>query len=574
MAIAEPPLASPSPAAVPAVAGVPVRPARRFGGWLGLLPMAVLLTAAFAVPVVSLLRLGFGEGGLSLEHFRRIAEVPLYRSILATTLTISALTTVLCVVLSYPVAYLMATVGPRLRAVLVVVVLLPFWTSSLVRTTAWIVILQGNGILNKLLMGVGLTSEPVAFVYNLSGVLIGMTHVLMPFVVLPLYAALRSLDLSTVQAAEGLGAGPATVFVRVVLPLTAPGAVAGATIVFMNAIGFYITPALMGGPAQTMISQVIADNVNRELNWGFAAALSTMLLGATLVIFMLFQRAFGLERLFSGAGSSRSGEPFRLTSRGRSAGGVLSVVFGLLVAIFLIAPILVVFPMSLGASPFLSFPPDDYSLRWYANFFETSKWFNALIRSLQVAGLTVAGAVVIGTAAAIGLGRIPARWRTAIETLFVLPMIVPVIILAVGLYYLFAPTGLVGTIWGLAIGHTVLAAPYVFVTVRASLKSFDPSLELAALGLGASWTTMARRILVPTILPGILAGAVFAFITSFDDVVLALFLTNIRTRTLPKLMYEGVAHEIDPTIIAAAGLIILVTVLLMLVNLLVTRRRA
>ena len=550
-----------------------MRALRRHAGWFGIVPLAALLAIAFVVPVGSLLRLSFGEGAFTLEHFARIATVPLYRSVLLTTLTISALTTLLCVVASYPVAYLMATVGPRMRAALVVVVLLPFWTSSLVRTTAWIVILQGNGILNRLLMGIGLTSEPVAFVYNLSGVLIGMTHVLMPFVVLPLYAALRGLDLSTVQAAEGLGAGPATVFFRVVVPLTAPGAVAGATIVFMNALGFYITPALMGGPAQTMISQLIADNVGRQLDWGFAAALSTVLLGATLVLFVLFQRLFGLDRLFSAGGGGRSGEPFRLTSRGRTAGGFFAVAMGLAVALFLIAPILVVFPMSLGSSPFLAFPPSDLSLRWYVSFFANSKWVGALIRSLQVAAVTVVGAVLLGTAAAIGLDRIGPRWRRLLETVFVLPMIVPVIILAVGLYYLFAPVGLVASIWGLAIGHTVLAAPYVFITVRAALKGFDPNLELAALGLGAPWRTMARRILVPVILPGILAGAVFAFITSFDDVILALFLTNIRTRTLPKLMYEGVAHEIDPTIIAAAGLIILVTVVLLALDLVLGRKR-
>ncbi len=546
---------------------------RRHAGWLGIAPLVALLVIAFAVPVVSLLRLSFGEAGFTLEHFVRIATVPLYRSVLLTTLTISVLTTLLCVVMSYPVAYLMATVGPRMRAALIVVVLLPFWTSSLVRTTAWIVILQGNGILNRLLMGVGLTSEPVAFVYNLSGVLIGMTHVLMPFVVLPLYAALRGLDLSTVQAAEGLGARPATVFFRIVVPLTAPGAVAGATIVFMNALGFYITPALMGGPAQTMISQMIADNVGRQLDWGFAAALSTVLLGATLVLFVLFQRVFGLDRLFAGGGT-KSGEPFRLTSRGRTAGGLFGAVMGFAVAVFLIAPILVVFPMSLGSSPFLAFPPTDLSFKWYVSFFENSKWVGALVRSLEVAAVTVAGAVVLGTAAAIGLDRIGPRWRRVLETVFVLPMIVPVIILAVGLYYLFAPVGLVASIWGLAIGHTVLAAPYVFITVRAALKTFDPNLELAAIGLGAPWGTMARRILVPVILPGILAGAVFAFITSFDDVILALFLTNIRTRTLPKLMYEGVAHEIDPTIIAAAGLIILVTVLVLALDLVLTRKRS
>jgi len=531
----------------------------------------VVLVVLFLVPVGILLKSAFGDGAFTLEHFARAVEVPVYRSVLLTTLTISGIVAVLAVVMSYPLAYLMATSRDTTRNILLVVVLLPFWTSSLVRTTAWIILLQSNGVLNQILMGSGLTTSPIAFVYNLSGVLIGMTHVLMPFVVLPLYASFRALDASTIRAAESLGAGPVTTFRRIILPLTAPGVVAGAMIVFMNAVGFYITPALMGGPAQTMIAQMIANNITRELNWGFAAALSIILLVVTLGLFALFQRVFGLERLISGSGG-KSAEPFGTDHR-RSLGGWVSVALGALVAGFLIAPILIVFPMSLGSSSFLTFPPESYGFQWYENFFTASKWMNALIRSLQVAGITVVVSLVIGTAAAIGLTRIDRRWRSWIEAAFILPMIVPVIILSVGLYYLLVPVGLVGTIWGLALGHIVLASPYVFITVRASLASFDRNLELAAQGLGASWPTMFRRVMLPGILPGVFGGAIFAFITSFDDVVLALFLTNVRSRTLPKLMYEGVAHEIDPTIIAASGLIILVTMAVLVANLLIARRK-
>ena len=548
------------------------RPFRIPGGWLGILPFLAVLTLLFLVPVVTLLKSAFGDGAFTLAHFARAVEVPVYRSVLLTTLMISGIVAILAVAMSYPLAYLMATSRNTTRNILLVVVLLPFWTSSLVRTTAWIILLQSNGVLNKLLMGSGLTESPIAFVYNMSGVLIGMTHVLMPFVVLPLYASFRALDASTVRAAEGLGAGSVTTFRRIIFPLTAPGVVAGAMIVFMNAVGFYITPALMGGPAQTMIAQMIANNIIRELNWGFAAALAVILLTVTLGLFALFQRIFGLERLISGSGS-KSAEPFGTDHR-RSAGGWVSVALGLVVAAFLIAPILIVFPMSLGSSPFLTFPPESYSFRWYENFFAASKWMNALFRSLQIAGITVVVSLVIGTAAAVGLTRIDKRWRGWLEALFILPMIVPVIILSIGLYYLLVPIGLVGTIWGLALGHIVLATPYVFITVRASLASFDRNLELAAQGLGASWSTMFRRVMLPCIMPGILGGAIFAFITSFDDVVLALFLTNVRSRTLPKLMYEGVAHEIDPTIIAASGLIILVTVLVLGANLLIARRKS
>jgi len=152
-------------------------------------------------------------------------------------------------------------------------------------------------------------------------------------------------------------------------------------------------------------------------------------------------------------------------------------------------------------------------------------------------------------------------------------LIVPAIILAVALYYLLAPWGMVSSRFALGLGHTVLATPFVVVTVGAALRRFDRSLELAALGLGASWLTMMRRVLLPAIAPGVIASAVFAFVTSFDDVVLALFLTNVRSRTLPKLMYEGVAHEIDPTITAVAVLLVLFTALILAVDLVLERRR-
>ncbi len=181
---------------------------RGFPVWLGLVPFGLVLLVLFAVPVLSLLKLAFGESGFSLVQFERIAAVPVYRSVLLTTLGIAGLVTALAVIASYPLAYVMATVGPRARGLLMLLVLLPFWTSALVRTTALDHPAAGQRRREHPPDGHGAhTTAPVAFVYNLSGVLIGMTHVLMPFVVLPLYAAFRNLELTTVQAAESLGAG-------------------------------------------------------------------------------------------------------------------------------------------------------------------------------------------------------------------------------------------------------------------------------------------------------------------------------------------------------------------------------
>ncbi|MGR5118319.1 ABC transporter permease subunit [Vibrio astriarenae] len=540
-------------------------------GWLALLPLLTFLAMFFVLPVAELLSTAFGDSDFSLQHFYRLFSVPVYTGIITNTFYISIMVTVLCVLISYPVAYAMATVSSNLRKILLVMVLLPFWTSSLVRTTAWIVLLQKNGVLNSLLMELNMITEPIAFVYNLSGVLIGMTHVLMPFIVLPLYASFRSLDTSILRAAESLGASSLTIFRRIILPLTAPGVIAGSLIVFMNSVGYYITPALMGGVKQTMIAQLIADNITKELNWEFAAAISVMLLLIVLSLFFVFQHYFGLEKLMTGSGS-KTEESYRKGYR-RTLGGKFSLLMCLPIGLFLIAPIIVVFPMSLGSSPFLTFPPQDLGFQWYENFFSNAKWIKALMQSLKVAGLTVVFSTVLGTLAAIGIFRIQASYRKVIEAMFIMPMIVPVIILSIGLYYLLVPYGLVSSIWGLVIGHTVIATPYVFMTVRASLVTFDSSLELAARSLGAPWIVFFYRVLFPSIFPGVIGGAVFAFITSFDDLIIALFMTNVRSRTLPKLMYEGVAHEIDPTIIAASGIIILFTIVMLLTNLIVTKRK-
>jgi putative spermidine/putrescine transport system permease protein len=548
---------------------------RRRAGWAALAPALLLIAILLLGPIVYVFVLSFAKDGLSIELYGRIAASAAYRVPIINTFVISVLVTAGCVVAAYPLAYMMATLGPNAARIIAFVVLLPFWTSALVRTTAWIILLQKQGVLNSILTSTGVVDEPVQFIFNLSGVLIGMIHVLMPFVVLPLYAAFRTVDRNLLLAAESLGAAPSAVFRRVIAPLTAPGVLAGAIIVFMHAIGYYITPALLGGPKQTMIAMMIQYHLSERLDWGMAAALSITLLAITLAIFWVFQSRFGLDRLWGGLEGAGEGDALGErdgTAYRRSGAGWLVVGAGALVALFLLAPIVMVFPMSLSRSPFLVFPPPDYSWRWYANLAATDKWADAFLNSLEVAAIAVPLATAAGTAAALGAHALAPRRQRQVEAILVLPMIVPTIVVAVALYYLYAPFRATGTKLGLALGHALLALPFAFITVRASLKSFDGALALAAYSLGARWGAMFRRVQLPHIRPGIAAGAVFAFVTSFDEVILAIFLTDIESRTLPKLMYEGVAHEIDPTITAVAVLLILASVAILLLSLVARRR--
>ena len=224
-------------------------------------------------------------------------EQAVFRNVLGRTLWISGMVTLICLVLGYPVAFFIARQSPVRASILLFLVLLPFWTSLLVRTVAWVVLLQREGILNNLLLSLGLVTEPVRMIFNRFAVYVAMVHVLLPFMVLPLYAVMKGIPPTFVRAAWSLGARPSTAFRRVYLPQTLPGVGAGCLIVFIQALGYYITPALVGGADDQMISYFIAFYASKTVNWGMAAALSIMLLAATLALYAVYNRLVGIEKM-------------------------------------------------------------------------------------------------------------------------------------------------------------------------------------------------------------------------------------------------------------------------------------
>lgn len=226
-------------------------------------------------------------------------EQRLYVQLFWRTLWVSALVMVLCLVLGFPIAYLMAHMPPARANLLMILVLLPFWTSLLVRTTAWIAMLQTQGVLNDLMVWSGIISDDgrVQLIYNQIGTLVAMTHILLPFTVLPLYAVMRGIPPSLTRAAQSLGASASTAFFKVYLPLTAPGIGAGAVLVFILAVGYYITPALVGGRTGQLISNLIAFHMQESLNWGLAAALGAILLAGVLALYWLYDRLVGVDKM-------------------------------------------------------------------------------------------------------------------------------------------------------------------------------------------------------------------------------------------------------------------------------------
>jgi putative spermidine/putrescine transport system permease protein len=237
--------------------------------------------------------------------------------------------------------------------------------------------------------------------------------------------------------------------------------------------------------------------------------------------------------------------------------------FCALVFIFLVVPIVAVVPLSFNSGTFLTYPLEGFSLRWYDDFFTSPRWLPALRNSVVVGIATTAIATPLGTLAALGLVRAEFKLKSLVVGLLISPLIVPVIITAIGIYFAYSPLGLTSSRLGLVLAHTVLATPFVVVVVHATLQGFDPALWRAALSLGAPPLAVFRKIVLPLIAPGVISGAIFAFTTSFDEIVTTIFIAGPEQRTLPLQMFDGVREQISPTITAAATLLIAVSVVML-----------
>ncbi len=239
-------------------------------------------------------------------------------------------------------------------------------------------------------------------------------------------------------------------------------------------------------------------------------------------------------------------------------------VLGTLVLGFLLLPVLAVIPASINESSFIKIPPEHYSTRWYYALLTDGGWIASIVASFEIAVLATLLSVVLGTLAALGLERVGPRWRSILTGLLLAPLIVPVIMTSIALYYAMRRLGLQGTVPALALGHTLLCLPFVVLNVGVSLNRLDPSLPRAAAGLGASPLHIFRTVTLPAITPGLAAGAAFAFITSFDEVVISIFLAGVETKTLPVKLWEQIRVEFTPVAAAGSAVILVTTVLMFL----------
>ena len=417
--------------------------------WLGftriwpIYPAVLFLLLLFVYPTSLLVGLSAVDvdGNITVSHYSRLFDQGLYTKVLLITLKVAAWTTVFAIVAGYPVAYLLANVRSSLRNTLIIWVLLPFWTSFLVRTFAWLVLLGRKGAINDLLIAVGILDYPIKIIYNFTGVMIGMVHALMPLCVLTMLAVMENIDTNLTKAAGTMGARRGQSFWRIYFPLSLPGVAAGGLLIFVTSLGFFITPALLGGAKDTMIVQLIMFQIDSMLNWGFAGAISMLLLGTVLLIFFFYDRWLGLSTLSGGTqGKATSSGTKRRVGLGARFGnsilnGLGEICAGLgafydklvkrdparsradysrrslwivagIVIVFLAAPTFFIIPVSFTEEGFLTWPPKGFSLQWYETVFaDSSPYPAAFLRSVLVALFAGFFAMLIGVPAAFMLVR-------------------------------------------------------------------------------------------------------------------------------------------------------------------------
>jgi putative spermidine/putrescine transport system permease protein/spermidine/putrescine transport system permease protein len=265
-------------------------------------PALLVILIVMVIPVGWLFYLSFigSDGNFSLEHYQRMLDSKSYARIFLTTFKVSLLTTAICILIGYPLAYFLSQLPARVANICMLSVLLPFWTSLLVRTYSWLVLLQRKGIVNQVGMDFGFWDEPLKLVHNLSGTLVGMVHIMLPFLILPLYASMKSIPQDYIKASSNLGATPTQSFWQIFFPLSMPGLLAGSLSGFILSLGFFVTPAVLGGGKVIMVAMQITNNIELFFDWGAASALGVVLLVMTFVILFVASKLMRLDNVLGG----------------------------------------------------------------------------------------------------------------------------------------------------------------------------------------------------------------------------------------------------------------------------------
>ena len=489
------------------------------------LPTVLTLLFFFVAPMVYILVHTLHENGLS--DFVNFFSDPFYRNILWVTFRVSLVSTAISLVLGYPTAFYMARTKSRMKQVMMIVILFPFLVSAVVRSYGWMVILGTNGLLNQLLQTLGLLSAPLKILNTETAVIIGMIHLLVPYMVLSLVGVLQSIDPNVEYAAYSLGASPLQTFSKVVFPLSLPGIISGCVLVFTMSMTSYVTPKLLGGSKFRMMATMVVQEINVNFDWGAASAISYILLAVILLV------------------------------------QISVVIFAILVMLFLLAPLVVIVIASFTPTALITFPPQGFSLKWYANIFGSSTHFmDGLVNSLKIGILATALDILLGVTAALSVCRYSFKGKDALLNYYTSPMYVPSVAFAFVLLQVYSQIGGVSGMLRIFIGHLIIILPYIVRNTVSVLHVFNWTLEDAATSMGATPIQVFFKITIPLARPGIMAGALLAFLYSFDEVALSSLLSTPRFITLPIRIMNYMELTFDPTLAAISTLLILASLVL------------
>lgn len=536
----------------------PARTARRWRpASLLTLPGVALVVVAFIIPLIVVALYSFrptiaGEisDGFTFDNYIRAFTESVYLQSLLRTFALVGISSAVAVALAFPAAYFVATkVSPKRRITWLLVMILPYLTSYLIRVLAWMTLFGSSGLINKTLMSIGLVDKPLTvFQAGVVPIVITLAYLLFPVAFLTCYISLDRIPATMHEAGADLGAGRLRRFLHVTLPL-AKGGIAGAFILsFIAMLGDYLTPAMIGGSAGVMYANVITNQFGASLEWGFGSALAVVMLVGILLLMAIMRAVSGTGQIPSTGATEFVRRPtpfFRL--------------YAFLVLVFMYLPMGILVVFAFNDSNNVGLPFTGFTLRWFESLFSNYSLQDALMTSLQVAGAAVIIGLVLGTAAALYIARHRGMWGTTSLLTLSMPLVLPPVILGIGILVVMNTLGVERGLWTIMLGHAVLVLPMVTLVMIIRLESIDPNYELAAQDLGARPLTVFLRIVLPQIVPGLIAGALIALATSLDEFILTFLITGTDV-TLPLYIFGSLRLGVSPDVAALATLMLAVSI--------------
>lgn len=481
--------------------------------------------------------LSVDPASLGLSNYVALLSSSVYHIVLWNTFTVAIEATLICVVAAFPVSLLLSRLRPAVALWLLAVLIVPSVGSFVVS-----------------LYGMGLVLQRVGLLFTHTATVIGMVEYLLPFMILMLYARMATIDSELLRSANSLGANLTQVLRRVILPLSLPAVYSGGLIIFILGLGFFLTPAILGGPADLSVSLVIEEQVS-ILQWGVASALGVVLLIVTVTLYYSVARLSSLDQLATiGLGGQRG------VAGGHDSGlpaWAMRTLWGwaVLAYLFVYSPIIVLLVGSFSPAPYLLFPPPHLSLQWYQSVFADPTWLASVVLSLEVGLATAVAATLLGLGGAVLVQRRIRKGRGLLRVLFVMPLIVPVILYAIAIFGVESSLRIAGTAVGYVIADTMLAVPFTFTVLAGGLAAAGVELEEAGVSLGASRVRAAVQLTGRQMLPSIAVAVGIAFLTSWGESVVSVLLSN-GNPTLPAHIYEFIQTQLTPETAALASMMI------------------